>query len=101
MAIRVLLIDDDRRLHELLDGYLAEQGVSAGDIVVEIGERTVDVHIATLRKKLGDDRRTPQCIRTARGAGYVLTQTPGDAWARDNTPRGARVGFAVRSHARG
>jgi DNA-binding response OmpR family regulator len=33
------------------------------------GTRTVDVHVAQLRRKLGD----PDSIRTVRGAGYKLT----------------------------
>jgi len=33
------------------------------------GTRTVDVHVAQLRRKLGD----PESIRTVRGAGYKLT----------------------------
>ena len=40
----------------------------AGDVTV--GERTVDVHISRLRKKIGDD--PPKRIRTVRGVGYVL-----------------------------
>jgi DNA-binding response OmpR family regulator len=35
-----------------------------------VGERTVDVHISRLRKKLGDDGG--QRIQTVRGVGYVL-----------------------------
>jgi two-component system OmpR family response regulator len=38
-----------------------------------VGERTVDVHISKLRKKIGDDPRAPRRIRTIRGVGYVLT----------------------------
>ena len=38
-----------------------------------VGERTVDVHISRLRKKLGDDPRSPRRIRTVRGVGYVLS----------------------------
>jgi DNA-binding response OmpR family regulator len=38
-----------------------------------VGERTVDVHISKLRKKIGDDPRSPRRIRTIRGVGYVLT----------------------------
>ncbi|MEM9075151.1 MAG: response regulator transcription factor [Myxococcota bacterium] len=37
-----------------------------------VGERTVDVHISKLRKKLGDDPRSPKLIRTVRGVGYVM-----------------------------
>ncbi|WP_428268753.1 response regulator transcription factor [Haliangium sp.] len=45
----------------------------AGRDDASVGERTVDVHISKLRKKLGDDPRTPRRIRTVRGVGYVLT----------------------------
>lgn len=44
----------------------------AGRDDVTVGERTVDVHISKLRKKIGDDPRSPQRIRTVRGVGYVL-----------------------------
>jgi len=47
---------------------LAEAG--RGDVAV--GERTVDVHISKLRRKLGDDPKRPRTIRTVRGVGYVL-----------------------------
>ena len=36
-----------------------------------VGERTTDVHISKLRKKLGDDPRA--LIQTVRGVGYVFT----------------------------
>lgn len=36
----------------------------------EIGPRTVDVHIASLRKKIGDDKPNSHWIRTVRGKGY-------------------------------
>ncbi len=35
-------------------------------------DRTIDVLIARVRKKLGDDRTHPKYIDTARGAGYVF-----------------------------
>jgi two-component system phosphate regulon response regulator PhoB len=41
-----------------------------GDAVVE--ERTIDVHIKTLRKKLGD----PDLIETVRGVGYRFREGP-------------------------
>lgn len=34
--------------------------------------RTVDMHVARLREKLGDDRETPRIIVTVRGVGYRL-----------------------------
>jgi DNA-binding response OmpR family regulator len=45
----------------------------AGRDDVTVGERTVDVHISKLRKKIGDDPRQPKRIRTVRGVGYVLS----------------------------
>ena len=35
-------------------------------------DRSVDVHISNLRRKLGPDPRQPSLIRTVRGAGYML-----------------------------
>ncbi len=35
-------------------------------------DRSIDVHVAALRRKLGDDPRTPQYIRTVRSVGYML-----------------------------
>jgi DNA-binding response OmpR family regulator len=46
----------------------------AGRDDVVVGERTVDVHISKLRKKLGDDPKSPARIRTVRGVGYVLAK---------------------------
>lgn len=38
----------------------------------EVFDRSVDVHIAALRKKLGDDAHQPRHIRTVRSAGYMF-----------------------------
>lgn len=38
----------------------------------DVFDRSIDVHISALRKKLGDDPRNPRFIRTYRGAGYML-----------------------------
>lgn len=46
----------------------------AGRSDVSVGDRTVDVHISHLRKKLGDINREPRLIRTIRGVGYVFAQ---------------------------
>lgn len=35
-------------------------------------DRTIDVQIGRLRKKLGDDGKEPRIIKSVRGAGYVL-----------------------------
>ena len=36
------------------------------------GHRAVEVHIANLRRKLGEGREHPPTIRTVRGRGYLL-----------------------------
>jgi DNA-binding response OmpR family regulator len=38
----------------------------------EVFDRSIDVHISALRKKLGDDPKQPRFIRTLRAAGYLL-----------------------------
>jgi DNA-binding response OmpR family regulator len=38
----------------------------------EAFDRSIDVHISSIRKKLGDDPKTPQFIQTIRGVGYMM-----------------------------
>jgi two-component system, OmpR family, response regulator RegX3 len=38
-------------------------------------ERTVDAHVKNLRRKLGDDPRSPRFVGTVTGVGYKLTVT--------------------------
>mgnify|MGYP001409890502 CR=1 FL=1 len=38
----------------------------------DVYDRSIDVHISTLRRKLGDDAHEPRRIRTVRSAGYML-----------------------------
>jgi two-component system response regulator CpxR len=40
----------------------------------DIFDRSIDVHVSSLRKKLGDDAKTPRFIRTIRGIGYSLQE---------------------------
>lgn len=47
------------------DGY-----ISAAD------ERSIEVHIANLRRKLGDSARNPKWIETVRGVGYRMVLEP-------------------------
>jgi DNA-binding response OmpR family regulator len=42
----------------------------------EVFDRSIDVHISALRKKLGDDPKEPRFIRTVRSAGYLLIPPP-------------------------
>jgi DNA-binding response OmpR family regulator len=39
----------------------------------EVFDRSIDVHISALRKKLGDDAKNPVLIRTVRAVGYLMT----------------------------
>jgi len=51
----------------------------AGRNDVTVNDRTVDVHVSHLRKKLGDESKGARLIKTVRGVGYVLA--PADAAA--------------------
>ena len=46
----------------------------AGRSDVVVNDRTVDVHVSHVRKKLADD--PPRLIRTVRGVGYVFAKEP-------------------------
>jgi DNA-binding response OmpR family regulator len=43
-----------------------------GAMVTDADKRAVEVHIANLRRKLGDDASLPRFIETVRGTGYRL-----------------------------
>lgn len=43
----------------------------------EVYDRSIDVHVSSLRKKLGDDAKNPRFIKTIRSVGYLL-QDPDD-----------------------
>jgi two-component system response regulator CpxR len=38
----------------------------------DVFDRSIDVHISSLRRKLGDDPKNPRYIKTVRSVGYVL-----------------------------
>ncbi|MCL4235697.1 MAG: response regulator transcription factor [Deltaproteobacteria bacterium] len=42
----------------------------------EVFDRSVDVHVSSIRKKLGDDPRKPRYIKTVRSAGYLFLDEP-------------------------
>jgi len=42
----------------------------------EVFDRSVDVHISSLRRKLGDDPKEPRYIKTVRSAGYMFIDEP-------------------------
>lgn len=64
--LQVLLTHPNRPLSrdQLLD---LTQGRDAGPF-----DRSIDVLIGRLRKRLGDDGKNPELIKTARGQGYLL-----------------------------
>ena len=47
----------------------------------EAFDRSIDVHISSLRRKLGDDPRKPRLILTIRSAGYMLQNPTGESQA--------------------
>jgi DNA-binding response OmpR family regulator len=45
----------------------------------DVFDRSIDVHISSLRRKLGDDIKNPRYIKTIRSVGYMLVpQTDGE-----------------------
>jgi PAS domain S-box-containing protein len=50
---------------QLLDKVHAEN--------LNIGDRSIDIQIVRIRKKIGDGLKTPKVIETVRGEGYMLT----------------------------
>lgn len=54
-----------QRREQLLDAVGAGRGH-------EVFDRSIDVHVASLRRKLGDDPRAHRYIETVRGVGYVM-----------------------------
>jgi two-component system, OmpR family, response regulator len=42
----------------------------------DVNDRSIDVQISRLRRKLGDDARRPRWLKTLRGRGYMLAQNP-------------------------
>lgn len=43
----------------------------------DVFDRTVDIQITRIRKKIGDDAASPEIIRTVRGAGYMFVNGKG------------------------
>jgi DNA-binding response OmpR family regulator len=45
---------------------------TVGERLYDSMDRAIDVHIWSLRRKLGDDPKSPRFIRTVRAVGYML-----------------------------
>lgn len=56
-----------RRANEILS-----RDTLAGLCGLDAGERTIDVQVTRLRKKLGEDSKAPHFLQTVRGKGYIL-----------------------------
>lgn len=69
------LIENPRRVlskAELVRRLWGEE-YATGALVTDADKRTVEVHIANLRRKLREDATDPRYIETVRGVGYRLT----------------------------
>lgn len=51
--------------------------LEVADREFEAFDRAIDVHVSSLRRKLGDDARTPRFIETVRGSGYRMVKPMG------------------------
>ena len=72
-------------LHALLEGgrlvrtktdlvrRLRGEEYDTGSFISDADERTIEVHVGNLRRKLGDDSKSPRWLETVRGVGYRLT----------------------------
>jgi DNA-binding response OmpR family regulator len=47
----------------------------------DVFDRSIDVHISSLRKKLGDDSKSPKFIITVRSAGYMMRKPESEGLA--------------------
>jgi DNA-binding response OmpR family regulator len=54
--------------------------LAAAERDFEAFDRSIDVHISALRRKLGDDPRAPRYIETIRGLGYRMRKTGDEEW---------------------
>ncbi|MDR2075079.1 MAG: helix-turn-helix domain-containing protein, partial [Holosporales bacterium] len=52
------------------------RSVLAKSLCSTVSDRTVDVQITRLRKKIGDNPREPTIIRTVRHVGYTICIVP-------------------------
>ena len=76
-------IDLSRKEFDLLYALATRRGevVSKRELLAEVwrqpyggGDRTIDVHLSSLRRKLDDDPRAPRHIATVHGLGYRLVR---------------------------
>ena len=70
------LLSTGRRVRSKADLVLTMRGQQyvTSYFVNEADKRSVEVHIANLRRKIGDDSTNPRFIETVRGVGYRLAE---------------------------
>lgn len=61
------LVEDEARIAELAQRYPVFEGY----------ECATDAHVKNLRRKLGEDARSPRLIRVVRGRGYAFVEDEG------------------------
>lgn len=68
------LIETGQRVRSKADLVLAARGqeYATSYFVAEADKRALEVHIANLRRKIGDDATAPRFVETVRGVGYRL-----------------------------
>ena len=68
------LMESGRRVRTKADlvRRLRAEDYGTGAYISEADERTIEVHMANLRRKLGDDSRAPRWVKTVRGVGYRM-----------------------------
>ena len=80
-TMRGEVLELSRKEFELLLALVSRQGevVTRRELLVEVwqqpyggGDRTVDVHVSWLRRKLGETAAAPRYLRTVRGVGIRL-----------------------------
>jgi two-component system OmpR family response regulator len=71
------LLSTGRRVRSKADLVLTMRGQQyvTSYFVNEADKRSVEVHIANLRRKIGDDAGTPRYVETVRGVGYRLAES--------------------------
>ena len=76
-------MDVTRKEFDLLAELMAQPGkvVTREDLMSRVWDvnwfgstKTLDVHVRTLRQKLGDDSSNPRFIETVRGVGFRLIE---------------------------
>ncbi len=78
--------DDAMRLTTVEGNLLRALASRAGEVIsrdelaalcdLDAGERTIDVQVTRLRRKIEDDVKRPRCLQTVRGRGYMLRIDP-------------------------